>query len=136
MNSKLENKANRKLLNESNKLQEVDYINDAKFDQGSDTVKEIRNRLIAKHGKENVERGMAAIEQQRTITDLLASRRKKLKINQNDIAQAIDVSRNQVIRYENHKQEPTLTKFLNLLDNLGLEISIKERDSNKELYHT
>jgi DNA-binding XRE family transcriptional regulator len=117
-------------------IKTVDMIDKSKFSQGSDTIKTIRERLIAKHGEDYVVKGMAAIEKQREITDLLTNRRKMLKINQSDIANAMEISRNQVIRYEKHQQDPSLTKFLSLCDKLGVEISLIDKNTKEIMYHT
>jgi HTH-type transcriptional regulator / antitoxin HipB len=59
----------------------------------------------------------------------LQARRKTLKLSQTQVAERLGLSQNRLSELENNPQTMTIEQLLALLNALGLEIGIRERDT-------
>lgn len=58
----------------------------------------------------------------------LSSRRKHLKLSQTDVASRLGLSQNRLSELESRPETLTVEQFLALLNVLGLEMSLREKD--------
>jgi HTH-type transcriptional regulator/antitoxin HipB len=72
---------------------------------------------------------MHPINDPRQIGATLTGRRKHLKLSQTDVAARLGLSQNRLSELESSPQTLTVEQLLALLNVLGLEMSLRERDA-------
>ncbi|HYJ41030.1 MAG TPA: helix-turn-helix domain-containing protein [Steroidobacteraceae bacterium] len=72
---------------------------------------------------------MHPINDPRQIGATLVGRRKHLKLSQTDVAARLGLSQNRLSELESSPQSLTVEQLLALLNVLGLEMSLRERDA-------
>lgn len=74
------------------------------------------------------------LENKNVLMQLLAMRRKELKLNQSKLAHAAQSSQKQISCYEKNLQVPSIIKFFEICDVLELNITITRREDHALLY--
>lgn len=89
-----------------------------------------------KFGKEIYEEAKREARINLEIMDFLAERRKSLKISQEKMGSLLKTTQEQISKYENLNNSPSLERFIKILDTLNIDLIFVDRDKKKELYHT
>ncbi len=64
------------------------------------------------------------------IVEILKARRKELKMNQTQLAEAIGTKRQHIGQIEGHERVPTITTLLKICEALDLEITIQKTQNH------
>ena len=75
---------------------------------------------------------MHLISTPKQIGAILSSRRKHLKLSQTEVASRLDLSQNRLSELESRPETLTVAQLLALLNVLGLELSLRLRDSSRK----
>jgi len=65
------------------------------------------------------------------ILEFIRSRRKSLKINQDEMANKLDIAQAQYSRYEADRSEVSLEKLIQIMELLDLEINVSVKNNDE-----
>lgn len=86
--------------------------------------KKVKNPKFAKSYDE--------IEKEYELIRKIVRVRKEKKLTQRELARRVGVQQQVISRFEREKHIPTLTGFIKILDGLGLDIDLVEKDSSQK----
>ncbi len=66
------------------------------------------------------------------IVEILKARRKELKMNQTQLAEAIGTKRQHIGQIESHERVPTITTLTHLCDALGMDIELMVKNQSSK----
>ncbi|MCK5762872.1 MAG: helix-turn-helix transcriptional regulator [Clostridiales bacterium] len=89
-----------------------------------------------KFGKEIYEKAKNEARVNLEIMEFLTERRKSLNISQEEMGRLLKTTQEQISKYENLNNSPSLERFMKILDSLNIDLIFVDRDKKKELYHT
>ncbi|MEA3422551.1 MAG: helix-turn-helix transcriptional regulator [Bacillota bacterium] len=89
-----------------------------------------------KFGKEIYDKAKNEARINLEIMDFLTERRKSLNISQEEMGRLLRTTQEQISKYENSNNSPSLERFMKILDALNIDLIFVDRNKKKELYHT
>lgn len=91
---------------------------------------EIKEVVDIKRLDDTFERSYREIEKEYDLIRQVVKVRKELGITQKSLAAQTGVSQQEISRFENEKHIPKLSNFLRILDALGLELKIEQKENH------
>lgn len=96
----------------------------------------LRDKLKEQQGEEKFEHNMQIARSNRKLIESLSYARKEAELTQAEVAKAMGTTQKQISKYENFEQSPSITKLIELCDQIGVDIILKLKNNGREIFHT